>query len=418
MPPSSAPDILVGTIPYIESAGYSTYPTYSPTKITSDLASDAIRNAVTYFSTFPITVFDSNTNYSSSFVSVDNIHPNDLGHANIANNAMSAIVGNSIAPYISSSTDVDNPKVMFAANAKLNNGAVTQLKSGINSEALVMDSATGSTSAFSFTQANTSGFFSSLLDILKTGNVGIGIGVPTSLLHVNGTANIVGALTLGSTISSDLNVTKATPKLILTNTSVTMSGSFTPTGTATLMRMMLRPETSTKVGAFYVSPNGAATHINGYTSAVELFGTDYGASTTNFSSMSLRSGTTGLGGIYNTNAGSGVLQPFNIGMNTTSYFLMSTAGDCSFTNPVTVPTATTAGHATRKDYVDGLAYSSVVNTTTTALSAATLNSTYSAVPVGYRVICHLITGAPAIYTKATEAGSSDVWLTTAVTTTP
>lgn len=61
---------------------------------------------------------------------------------------------------------------------------------------------------------------------------------------------------------------------------------------------------------------------------------------------------------------------------------------------------------------------SVVNSTTSALSVATLNSTYPNVKVGYRVICHLITGAPAIYTKATENGSSDVWLTTATTTTP
>lgn len=61
---------------------------------------------------------------------------------------------------------------------------------------------------------------------------------------------------------------------------------------------------------------------------------------------------------------------------------------------------------------------SIVNTTTTALSSATLNSTYPNVPVGFRVICHLITGAPAIYTKATENGSSDVWLTTLATVTP
>ena len=60
----------------------------------------------------------------------------------------------------------------------------------------------------------------------------------------------------------------------------------------------------------------------------------------------------------------------------------------------------------------------IVNTTTTALSSATLNSTYPNVKVGYRVICHLITGAPTIYTKATENGTSDVWLTTTATITP
>lgn len=52
----------------------------------------------------------------------------------------------------------------------------------------------------------------------------------------------------------------------------------------------------------------------------------------------------------------------------------------------------------------------VVNTTTIGLSSATLNSTYPDVSIGYRVICPSITLGGAIYTKATEAGSSDVWL--------
>lgn len=60
----------------------------------------------------------------------------------------------------------------------------------------------------------------------------------------------------------------------------------------------------------------------------------------------------------------------------------------------------------------------VVNTTTTALTTSDLNTAYPSVKVGYRVICHLITGAPAIYTKVTEAGSSDVWLSTSATVTP
>jgi len=58
------------------------------------------------------------------------------------------------------------------------------------------------------------------------------------------------------------------------------------------------------------------------------------------------------------------------------------------------------------------------NTTTVALTTANLNSLYPDVPVGYRVICGAITLGGAIYTKYTEAGSSDIWLTTAVTITP
>jgi hypothetical protein len=59
-----------------------------------------------------------------------------------------------------------------------------------------------------------------------------------------------------------------------------------------------------------------------------------------------------------------------------------------------------------------------INTTTTALTSVTLNSTYPDVDLGYRVICGDVTGAPVIYTKYTEAGSSDVWLITAVTVAP
>lgn len=77
----------------------------------------------------------------------------------------------------------------------------------------------------------------------------------------------------------------------------------------------------------------------------------------------------------------------------------------------------TPSGATRKtvSYTEDL---SVINTTTTALTTADLNTTYPNVKIGFRVICPNITGAPAIYTKATEAGSSDVWLTTSATVTP
>lgn len=82
------------------------------------------------------------------------------------------------------------------------------------------------------------------------------------------------------------------------------------------------------------------------------------------------------------------------------------------TNLFFTPSATTRKTIT---YLEDLR---IVNTTTTALTNANLNSTYGGAPVGYRVICHLITGAPTIYTKATENGTSDVWLTGAQTTTP
>lgn len=53
----------------------------------------------------------------------------------------------------------------------------------------------------------------------------------------------------------------------------------------------------------------------------------------------------------------------------------------------------------------------VVNTTTSALSLATLNSTYSVNPIGARVVCGSIEGGGLVYTKT----SSNTWISQAVT---
>lgn len=50
----------------------------------------------------------------------------------------------------------------------------------------------------------------------------------------------------------------------------------------------------------------------------------------------------------------------------------------------------------------------IVNATTTALSSATLNSTYPTAPIGYRVICGAISGGGVIYTKY----ATNTWLAT------
>lgn len=52
-----------------------------------------------------------------------------------------------------------------------------------------------------------------------------------------------------------------------------------------------------------------------------------------------------------------------------------------------------------------------VNSATIGLSKSTLNSTYPNVPVGYLVLCPSIILGGAVYIKATENGSSDVWQT-------
>lgn len=57
----------------------------------------------------------------------------------------------------------------------------------------------------------------------------------------------------------------------------------------------------------------------------------------------------------------------------------------------------------------------VINATTAALTSANLNSTYAGVPIGTRIICKDIATGGRIYTKVTEAGSSDVWVESAIT---
>ncbi len=53
----------------------------------------------------------------------------------------------------------------------------------------------------------------------------------------------------------------------------------------------------------------------------------------------------------------------------------------------------------------------VVNTTTSALSLATLNSTYDANPIGTRVVCRSISGGGLVYTKT----ASNAWVSQSVT---
>lgn len=107
---------------------------------------------------------------------------------------------------------------------------------------------------------------------------------------------------------------------------------------------------------------------------------------------------------------------------TTDLNLKANLASPTFTGTPLVPTATvgtnTAQAASAAFVQQEILADRVVNTTTTALTTSDLNTAYPSVKVGFRVICHLITGAPAIYTKATEAGTSDVWLTTSATVTP
>ena len=51
------------------------------------------------------------------------------------------------------------------------------------------------------------------------------------------------------------------------------------------------------------------------------------------------------------------------------------------------------------------------NAATVGLSKAQLNTAYPNVPVGFFVLCPAIILGGAVYIKATEAGTSDVWQT-------
>ena len=53
----------------------------------------------------------------------------------------------------------------------------------------------------------------------------------------------------------------------------------------------------------------------------------------------------------------------------------------------------------------------VVNTTTSALSLATLNSTYETNPVGTRVVCRSISGGGLVYVKTADTA----WVSQSVT---
>lgn len=84
------------------------------------------------------------------------------------------------------------------------------------------------------------------------------------------------------------------------------------------------------------------------------------------------------------------------------------AGINTFSQSPIVPNPTTTLQAANKSYVD--AYGFTVDATTTAYDNTGLNATYGSVGVGHRVICKDIVAGPVIYTKVTEAGSSDVWI--------
>lgn len=60
----------------------------------------------------------------------------------------------------------------------------------------------------------------------------------------------------------------------------------------------------------------------------------------------------------------------------------------------------------------------IINNASVGLSKAQLNTAYPNVPVGYMVMCPSIILGGAIYVKATEAGTSDVWQTISAPPTP
>ena len=405
MPPNNCGDVMVCSIPLINAAGYATQPTYSPSAITSALADTAIKNAMANYSEYPLIWNDINAGFISTDVAGDFIHYNDAGHARLANNVMKSVSNNSVAPIISSYNDKTEPVSIYGVNYTMNAGAPVQIKTGITSEGLLLDTSAASTVAGMAYHTSTAGVQTQYWQWGKNGNFGVATAsVPTYKFEVNGTARFASNFTLDGNLLTDLTIQKTTPKITFDNNVAVISASLFLNGNATQARGVFQPNTANKNVTFGISPSGTAT-----SSTFLAYGAE-GISSGNYNYMAMIGNSAGTGGIYSVAVGSGTLQPLNLGMGSTAYFTMGTTGNSTFTNALTVGTESTANHATRKTYVDALTYSYAVNSATTGLSSATLNSTYPSVPVGYRVICPSITLGGAIYTKATEAGSSDVWL--------
>ena len=411
MAPNACPDVLVCSIPLINAAGYATQPTYSPSALTSAQADTAIRNAMANFPEYPLVWADINTGFLSTDVSGDTIHYNNTGHARLADNIMKVITNNSQSPVISIYNDRIEPVTLFGANYRIVNGMPLQMRSGITSEGIFLDTTAASTLAGLIYHSSTAGVNTQFLKWTKAGNFGLNTATdPTFKLEVNGTTRFVGDSSFGANIVTDITIAKTAPKLTLNNNVATISASWQIIGNNAYARNLIRSETATKVTGLFISPNGAPADIASSKALIGVFDTDYGASQTNTSGIYFSAGT--FNGLNSNAAGTGTVKPLMLGINAVAGFTLSTGNVGSFLNPLTVPTAVALTDAATYAQAGGIS----VNTTTTVLSSATLNSTYPNVPVGHRVICHLITGAPAIYTKATEAGSSDVWLSTNVTT--
>lgn len=92
LPPSQCANVLIGTIPKIDSAGYAGRP-YSPSDITTDSCSSYIVEATKIFINggYPVSLIDVNRYYNSDGIAVDNVHPNDIGHGQLATAFISKI---------------------------------------------------------------------------------------------------------------------------------------------------------------------------------------------------------------------------------------------------------------------------------------------------------------------------------------
>jgi hypothetical protein len=210
MAPSDCPPMLIGSIPQLDSAGYSTHIAYPPSDSTFELCSQQIQAAISEFVGYPITYIDVNRWFSSEGIGVDNTHPNDTGHQQLANAFMEVIDGGKtiLDPWIS--TDNKKQIMLVGLNAHYDNNVFSRITTGKKSSSAVYNIDDTHPIAFGIAAHNDIGVSGYLLKLFHDGRMSIattpGYDVdkePSATFQVNGSFATKTRMITGSTVLSD-----------------------------------------------------------------------------------------------------------------------------------------------------------------------------------------------------------------------
>jgi lysophospholipase L1-like esterase len=130
MPHSVCPQVFMAAIPKINDAGYAGRPN-NPSDTTMDAASQQMYMAIKQFRGYPITVVNTNEFFTEDGLAADNVHPNNLGHAQISTAFVDVMFGTALRHFYQS-TYIDasgNIKGFFGYNARyLPNGTFVEVE--------------------------------------------------------------------------------------------------------------------------------------------------------------------------------------------------------------------------------------------------------------------------------------------------